>query len=178
MSAIVCDEPNGWTPVRDGDLYCSPRCGFRCTWQAYQDAVAGANALCALLGPTGDWKPRVWENGGWYYEARRGEARVSYYPKKGYGSRPPEFSCFLTTTIHGAGGHSLAYKAVHSADPRAAVQAALVLWRSDIDCAEREYTAILSGLDGRPSPVRLLPPAPTDPTPEPHGGMPFGGRSV
>ena len=56
-----------WKPVRSGKTYCSSACGARCTWAAYQRACKAADALCRQLGPT--WKPRVWENLDWHFQA-------------------------------------------------------------------------------------------------------------
>lgn len=78
----------GWTPVAGhdperGDTYCSPRCGGRCRKRDYDYCVERAQTLANLLGE--GWKPRVWENLGWHYEAYRGskdigEGRVSVSP--------------------------------------------------------------------------------------------------
>lgn len=146
MSTIVCSDVDGWTPVRDGDVYCSPRCGFRCTWQAYQDAVAGANALCALLGAPGEWKPRVWENGGWHYEAGRGAATVSYKPRPTHAPQHrPRFECWLQVDLRAAGVPQNLYRASSPEDPRSAVHDALAMLRSDLDAVEREYAVVLAG---------------------------------
>lgn len=61
-------------PVRRGALYCSPWCGGGCTYEAFQRATAKAAELCARLGD--GWKPRVWENLGWHYAARKGVATM------------------------------------------------------------------------------------------------------
>lgn len=63
-----------WAPVLDGDIFCSPACGFRCKKADYDRALTSANALAATLGP--GWAPEVWENGGWHWEARKGNATV------------------------------------------------------------------------------------------------------
>lgn len=65
---------NGWTPVLNGDLYCSPRCGCRCKKAEYDLAHANAAELAHHLGE--GWEPRVWENCGWYWEATKGECRI------------------------------------------------------------------------------------------------------
>lgn len=70
----------GWTPVLNGEIYCSPRCGCRCKKAAYDKAQAEAVALCATLGP--GWEPRVWENCGWHCEATKGNCRV--IPPRGH----------------------------------------------------------------------------------------------
>lgn len=57
-----------WKARRTGDRYCSPACGRGCTWAEYQDALRKGRALAKRLG-TG-WRPRVWENVGWHYDAR------------------------------------------------------------------------------------------------------------
>lgn len=57
----------GWTPVTQGDLYCSPACGRGCTRAAFDEATEKAKQLAEQLGP--NWKPNVWENLGWHYQA-------------------------------------------------------------------------------------------------------------
>ena len=55
-----------WKPKRKGNLYCSPACGAGCTVEQHHCAVTGGWKLAAKLGTK--WKPRVWENMGWFYE--------------------------------------------------------------------------------------------------------------
>jgi hypothetical protein len=59
----------------DGSVYCSPRCGYRCTKVAFDRATAEASALAARMGD--GWTPCVWENGGWYYAVTRGCAKIA-----------------------------------------------------------------------------------------------------
>jgi len=61
------DPTRDWTPRRKGAVYCSPACGGGCTHAAHRAASRAAAALAARLGH--GWKPRVWENLGWYYAA-------------------------------------------------------------------------------------------------------------
>jgi hypothetical protein len=65
---------SGWTPVRNGPLYCSPNCGCKCTYDAFEAATASANELCSTLGD--GWEPCVWENGGWHFSAKKGCAEL------------------------------------------------------------------------------------------------------
>lgn len=60
----------GRPAVRDGSTYCAPWCGAKCTWDAFQLATRKADALAKMLGE--GWKPRVWENMGWFYEVHNG----------------------------------------------------------------------------------------------------------
>lgn len=60
-----------WTPKRRGKIYCSPACGLGCTHAEFMTATRKAKALVKRLGA--GWKPRVWENLGWHYEAVKGE---------------------------------------------------------------------------------------------------------
>lgn len=67
----IAAEDDGWTPRRlPGGVYCSPRCGCRCTKAAFDLATKQSNDLCAQLGE--GWKPRVLENGGWHWEVAKG----------------------------------------------------------------------------------------------------------
>lgn len=82
------------TPKRRGDVYCSPRCGYGCTWLAYQQAKSAAAKLCNSLGR--GWRPRVWENLGWHYEALREGVEV-------YGEGPA--GPFMVILAHQYVGH-------------------------------------------------------------------------
>jgi hypothetical protein len=69
-----------WTPVRDGDIYCSPACGAGCTFKAWEEAQAKSKAMADDLGP--GWTPNVWENLGWYCGARAAGGNVRVYPNR------------------------------------------------------------------------------------------------
>lgn len=64
----------GWTlPVLKGDVYCSPFCDGGCKKSEYDYAVKQADLLCKELNSVNggnNWKPKVWENLGWYYKAK------------------------------------------------------------------------------------------------------------
>lgn len=66
--------PLSWTPQRHAERYCSPACGFGCTWAEYQTAVDDSAALAKQLG-TG-WKPHIWENLRWHWEVTLKTMRV------------------------------------------------------------------------------------------------------
>lgn len=81
---VVKQAPE-WTPVRDGDRYCSPACGGRCRFADYEAATAKAAELAARLTDHFgvEWTPRVWENLGWHYKAIRGRHEVGPQPRVG-----------------------------------------------------------------------------------------------
>lgn len=56
-----------WKAVRRGSIYCAPRCGGGCTWEAHLAAKRAGAILARVLGK--GWKARIWENLGWHYEA-------------------------------------------------------------------------------------------------------------
>lgn len=66
---------NRWTPVLNGDIFCSPACGDKCKLADYEKAVKAANTLVSVLGD--GWEPEIWENLGWHYCVFRGDAKVS-----------------------------------------------------------------------------------------------------
>lgn len=66
----------GWTPVRRGSIYCSPRCGGECTWKAFRAATDNAASLAKRMG--GGWHPRVWENLGWHWRIECGPADAPF----------------------------------------------------------------------------------------------------
>jgi hypothetical protein len=65
-----------WTPVRKGESYCSPACGFQCTHKNYLAAIKKGTALAKKLGE--GWTFEVWENMGWHYRAVMHNCKV--YP--------------------------------------------------------------------------------------------------
>lgn len=66
---------DGWTPQLLGDVFCSPLCGFKCKKADFDRATEQANNLVGQLG-TG-WRARVWENCGWHFDVKKGDATVS-----------------------------------------------------------------------------------------------------
>lgn len=78
-------------PVLKGKTYCAPWCGRGCTKAEYNRALAGATALARRLGA--GWKPRVWENLGWHFEADKGVMSVMV---NRYGSSVSH-TCYLNT---------------------------------------------------------------------------------
>lgn len=91
------------TPVsQPNGVYCSPRCGFKCTRAAFNQAHEEAAALCKELGE--GWEPRIWENWGWNYEAVSIHMRVTpdlKYPCSGIvgGWRIKGWTCWVNTQI-------------------------------------------------------------------------------
>lgn len=133
MTSLVCDEVDAWTPVRDGDVYCAPRCGLRCKWIWYENACASANDLCKALGE--GWKPRVWENLGWYYTVSRGKFTVSEHKHDG----AVTFSCSFDS-------NAKQYYVTCASSAREAVAEAIAEARADIRQLEREL-AVLETVD-------------------------------
>lgn len=68
-------DASRWTPVLNGNIFCSPACGHKCKLADYEKAIKAANTLVSVLGD--GWEPEVWENGGWHYCVFRGDAKVS-----------------------------------------------------------------------------------------------------
>lgn len=64
-----------WTPVKSGEIYCSPACGGKCTKGEFDKAHRAAKALCKKMDTKG-WKPRVWENLGWHWSIVKGGLTV------------------------------------------------------------------------------------------------------
>jgi hypothetical protein len=69
-------EDTGRTP-RDlgGGVYCSPRCGYKCTRVGHDRALNEARMMASRLGE--GWEGSVWENCGWHAQAKKGVARVT-----------------------------------------------------------------------------------------------------
>lgn len=71
-----------WKARLCGGVFCAPACGRGCTKAEYDEACRRARALARVLGR--GWKPRVWENLGWHYNAVRGTLKVSPDGGSGY----------------------------------------------------------------------------------------------
>lgn len=65
-----------WTPVRDGDRYCSSACGRGCTYAEYRAATERARDLAQKLR---GWTVDVWENLGWHSEITSPCGRLHVY---------------------------------------------------------------------------------------------------
>lgn len=103
-----------WTPVAQGDAYCSPACGSSCTRAAYERANAEAAALAQRLGPR--FVPRVWENMGWHWAAWTRCKRICVHPPHGAGETCP-FSAFINVNS-GPGGEFVG----HGGSPETAIR--------------------------------------------------------
>jgi hypothetical protein len=119
-----------WTPIRNGETFCSPACGAKCTYAQFEQASAGAAALVAALGE--GWQPTVWENGTWHYEARKGSATVNYREDTG------TFEAELQATR--ANGQVSQFIAKGNS-PRAAMEAVLALADEEISLLKRARTS-------------------------------------
>lgn len=89
-----------WTPVRRGAIYCSPACGYDCTFEAYERAHQLAAELAARLGP--GWTTDVWENGAWHYCARSPNGCVKVSPIKSGGAWHG-YHAFIGSAAHTGG---------------------------------------------------------------------------
>ena len=66
VDEIFAHVPEKSRPVRDGEVFCSPRCGFRCTWQSFKECYEHAERLQADLGS--GWSINIWDNLGWHVD--------------------------------------------------------------------------------------------------------------
>lgn len=79
MNDLNDEEAKRWAPVRRGRIYCSPGCGFDCTYAEYKKQCEIANTLAARLGGSAEgWEPRVWDNLGWHHEVTKASMTVSF----------------------------------------------------------------------------------------------------
>ena len=141
-------KPLSWKPVRKGKFYCAPACGRACTHEEYLKAKEAAKELCALLGP--NWKPRVWENLGWHYEAKARNMTVS----------PRGWSAWESTSDYRASYDIGANQFEgEDADPRRAVVKAYLRAQKLINETAASNKALLNELTQRwklPAPARRL----------------------
>jgi len=82
-----CDR---WKPVRSGETYCSPACGYGCTYEAYLEANLKAERLARQCGP--NWTPHVWENLGWHHAAVSQNNLIKVHP---YSGGPKGYTVFF-----------------------------------------------------------------------------------
>jgi len=86
-----------WKPVLRGAKYCSRACGNGCTKAEYVAAVKKGEALAKAVG--NGFKPRVWENMGWYYSAVKGVAAIHPYHDGTYTCYFNSTPQFVTTSV-------------------------------------------------------------------------------
>jgi hypothetical protein len=69
----------GWTPVRKGDVYCSPFCGGNCKLSDWIEAKEATKKVIKELSRAygSVWKARVHENLGWYATVRHASGHLS-----------------------------------------------------------------------------------------------------
>lgn len=131
------DAEVGWTPVRKGAVYCSPRCGHKCTHADFLAAKARAAALCKQLGA--GWTPNVWENGGWHASAKNGVAEMhTPNPKR----EDTEYGLYFNTVRQ---------IVIHGTDPQALVIDATVESRRIIAQMASDTDAIEPGRRNKPA---------------------------
>lgn len=95
IDEMAAFDEKQWTPVLRADgTYCSPGCGARCTKDAHDEARRNAALLVSAMGP--GWKPRVWENLGWHFEARLDSSEVECHVMPPNRNRD-RYTCFLNT---------------------------------------------------------------------------------
>lgn len=88
-----------WTPKLspDGEHYCSPACGGGtfCKKSWFDQAESEANALAERMGA--GWEPCVWENLGWHYSVRRGNATI--HPRRTQGGPVLSYAAWIEPGI-------------------------------------------------------------------------------
>src|SRR5882724_6015615 len=86
-----------WTPIKRGDMYCSPACGGNCKRSAYDAAVKRAKDAIASMPHPQNWEMRLNENMGWYSSIFCGGMTIICEP---HGS----FWALLSSDKEGGGG--------------------------------------------------------------------------
>lgn len=76
MNADFGKLPPHWRPKRNGVYFCSAGCGSHkfCLHADYLHVKKRAEELAASLGE--GWKPKVWENLGWFGAVTKGRAEI------------------------------------------------------------------------------------------------------
>lgn len=69
-----------WTPVKRGDVYCSPACGGNCKRSAYDAAVKRTKDAIASMTHPEAWKSRISENMGWFASIQCGGMTIICAP--------------------------------------------------------------------------------------------------
>jgi hypothetical protein len=111
--------------VRRGDTYCADWCGCGCAWAEYVQAKEEAAALVKRLGD--GWEARVWENGGWNYEAIRGvcEVKPSHRRRQGEPWQIDGYTAWIQTRPQ--------YISKRCATPEAALREAMLMMKAAFD---------------------------------------------
>ena len=118
-----------WTPVRRGTIYCSPACGWKCLWAAYEKAQINAGDLVDELGE--GWVPRVWENLGWHFAAETPDRLVKLHPSG------ESYTAFISTEPSSGGTWTGRGKTA-----KEALQDAMTAVQHDVDAGIQALDAI------------------------------------
>ncbi len=78
MAQRALKNDDGWTPVRRGKIYCSPRCGGDCTLAAFEAATRAAESTAKRMGS--GWRVTVYENLGWHWRVETGDKFLGCRP--------------------------------------------------------------------------------------------------
>lgn len=68
---------SGWTPIKNGEEYCSPLCGGKCTYSAYLRAIENGDKLASQAGK--GYTRVVRENVGWHFSAIDSSGHMKVY---------------------------------------------------------------------------------------------------
>lgn len=60
-----------WKPRRNGEMYCAPACGGKCTYVAYLKAESEGRRVKLMLDNPHGWKVMVHENLGWHVHLQK-----------------------------------------------------------------------------------------------------------
>jgi hypothetical protein len=125
-----------WTPVLNGDVYCSPACGGRCKKAEFDRVSEQAGVLAAQLGS--GWMPIVWENLGWHFQVKKGSFTICDESPKGY-------SAYIEFSFDSRKAERIS---AIDADPRTAVQRVIDIVNSKINVLKRSLmSATLDSLE-------------------------------
>jgi hypothetical protein len=112
------------TPVRKGRIYCSPFCGYGCTYASFQDATKKSEALARSMGE--GWASDVWENLGWHWRVVSEDGLLKVHP----GRDGSYYTVFLG---EGPGGRWTA----QAHDPKAAIAVLLPIAKTELALIQR-----------------------------------------
>lgn len=128
------EHDHRWTPILNGEIYCSPACGGKCKEVDYQNAIDQSNLVAQQLGD--GWTSHVFENLGWYWRVIKGNTQVS------------RSNHLYSAVMQFSLDDQNYYFEAKNSDPRQAVEAMRNQLQSTIEKLQRQFTSTDLGLIG------------------------------
>lgn len=129
-----------WKPIRRGGRFCSPACGYNCTYEDYQKVRKLALDTKKLLNNPKGWRVHVWENAGWHSCLEKGG--LTLYIHTYVFDDKPTYSVLFSRNSKHAGEVFWSLRDNAFSDPNKAIRAQMKVAREFIRECERAVEVV------------------------------------